>query len=330
MATGHILTTLSSDYSQYIAESNFDSLGNTIREGDSGGSFGNLSGSDYDRLLLFNDDLPMFHQLPFRALFHLPSLLTRLANAQVTYDHYHYWAWTAEVFKKTNRDENYLGKDIEQLFLLTVDFAVGGLTTVPVSMSLLRENKKIEQLVSPHASRAMLHSYRAATQLSHPLLEGLLRRLCSDFVDVDGKIKSGKKILRMNDSEQKGGRANNLGDLLYHFENRVAKDETARALKSIRSEMNRYSTSRVGYSIVNSWRHPHSHGGERFSGPEHAVLLNIACQLFWDTIPKRKWETIDKGRYSNEILNTTRFSSFSHTFDYYPLKETRDLLIERD
>jgi hypothetical protein len=330
MTTGHTLAKLSKDYEQYVTDSEFGSLEERIQQGDSGGSFGNLSDSDFTHLLLFNGNLPIFHEMCHRTLFHLPSLLTRLASTQVTHDHYHYWAWTAEVLKQINRDENHLERDIEQMFLLTVDFAVGGLTSVPISNKIQKENKKIEQLVSPHARRAMLSSYRAATQLSYPLLEGLLRRLCSDYVTIDGQIKSGKKIQKIGGTEQKGGRANNLGDLLNHYEKKVAEDETAKALESIRSEMNRYSTSETGYGIINSWRHPHSHGGERFTGPEHAVLLNIACQLVWDTIPVTEYKDIDRKRYSDKIINSNQISSLLNHFDYYPLKETRDLLIGRN
>lgn len=129
MSTGKILRAVSQNYDSYVNNSSHGSLESRIKEGDSGGIFGNISDEDYECLLLFNSDIPMFHELPFRALVHLPSLMTRLGSTQVTYDHYHYWAWTAEVLKEVNRDEEYLEKDVEQMFLLAVDFAVGRFST---------------------------------------------------------------------------------------------------------------------------------------------------------------------------------------------------------
>ena len=320
MTTGSMLSAITRSYDQYLDESN-QGLGTLIQKGSTGGYSGNITSVDCDFLLLFNKDLPMFHNLPYRVLLHLPSLMTRLGIGQVTYDHIHFWAWTAESLNEVNSDNDYLEKNIERLFLLVVDYAVGRLSTVPVNKKVREENAQISRLVSPHAQRAMDGSHQAATQLSYPVLEGLLRRLCNDYVLTDGSIKSGKSILKMNGEEKNGGRANNIGNLLYHYENRVAPKETSCSLKAVRSEMANYSDSDTGYKILNSWRHPHSHGGERLSGPEHVVTLNIICQLIWDIIPKSEYENINKSRYSKYQPNS---------FEYYPLKETRDLLSKWD
>lgn len=329
MFISYILSKVNQNYEHYIKNSTTRSLENTIRDGDTGGYFGNMSKTDYKYLITFSDDLPMFHDLPFRVHIHLPTMLTRLGRVQVTYDHYFFWTWTAEVLKIINRNEEYFRKDIERMFLLVVDYAVGTLGSAPVSQQIWEENKQIRQLVSPHAERAILRSHRAATQLSYPLLEGLLRRLCSDFVDLDGLIKDNKSILKLNGEEQKGGRANNVGDLLHHYEKRVAGREIASSLKSIRSDMSVYSKSGNGYYIVNSWRHPHSHGGERLSGPEHVVLLNIVCQLIWDVIPIQEYSSVNKEEYSQKILGEGIHQQLG-SFDYYPLKYTKDFLTVRN
>lgn len=322
MSTGKILSTLSDDYDRFLEESGAD-LGKTIQSGGTGGVFGNLTDSDIDYSLLFNEDLPMFHELPYRANLHLPSLLTKLGAIQVTFDHYHYWSWTAEMLREVDLGEDSLEIGLRRLFLHTVDFAVGRLGSIPINDRFRQENRQLRELASPHAKRAMRESFRAATQLSYPLLEGILRRLCSEYVDVDGSLKQGKKIHTMNGVEEH--RASNLGGILYHYENVVAEDEIAASLSSLLSEMDRFSTTKSGYRLLNSWRHPHSHGGERFSGPEHVVLLNIASLLVWSVIPKSEYNEINDSIYSEKI---SRGDSLLGTreFDYYPLKETSDLI----
>jgi len=301
MSTGSILYSINESYDRYVEGEAMASLKDTIQEGGTGVSSGNLSDDDYNYLAIFDKSLPLIHHFPYRAVVHLPGLLTKIGGVQVTYDHFHYWAWTAEVLKNINMRTNSVERDIEDTFRLAVDFAVGRLSSVPINEQLRRENKQIRNLVSNHTQRAMSLSHRAATQLSYPLIEGLLRRLCSDFVDIDGQIKSGSAILQMNGKEKKSGRANNLGDLLYHFENRVAELETASVLESIRVEMSQFSDNKSGYQIINSWRHPHSHGGERFSGAEHVVLLNIASLLVWEEIPRKEYNEFDEERYDRMI-----------------------------
>lgn len=325
MTVGDILSTLSENYSKYVIDPDCRPLKQSVQEGETRASSGSISDTDRDYLLSFNQELPLFHELPFRVLFYLPSMMTEIGSIQVTYDNLHFWAWTAEVLKETNQSGEYIETEIEDMFCLVVDLAVGGLTSIPISDEVREENRKIRNLTSPHAERAMRNSHRAATQLSYPLLEGTLRRICCDYVELDGIIKPGKKILKIDGSEKKGGRANNLGNLLYHYENRVADIETKTALKSIRSSMEKYSSSKNGYEIINSWRHPHSHGGERFTGAEHMITLNIVCQIIWSRIPREKYDEIDTTKYTEKISNSPPYRN-PRTSGYYPLKETEMLL----
>jgi len=327
MSTGQTLRRIRDNYDRYLdrrfdrRDSDPSPLHEVVFHG--GGTVEtNLATPEWECLAFFDRSLPAFHEFSYQSLLHLPSQLVRSVQIQVTPDHRHYWAWTAEVLSQVSSSVDGVDRNLKQYVLLLVDIAVASLTPAPVH----DRSHTFDSGISPHLFRAVTFSHRAATLMSYPVLEGLTRRLCSADVALDGVVKADKRVSRIDGGVfRPGDRCNHFSHLLYHFEKNIADDETAAELASFRSGVKELVSADHAYLALQNWRNPNAHGGERFSGAEYAVVLTLICLLIWSRIEAHAYQSLDRGPYATAV-ESARESEGSDLFGYYPLEETGALL----
>lgn len=160
-------------------------------------------GSGLNENQLLNNGIK-FHELDraelFESLIGLSKILSPTeALAFTTRDHYYLWAWCAEVFSNST-STIYKRLTNQQISLLRI--------SAHTALSWTRHESNG---IGVHASSMIGNSSLILQYLTFPLLESILRHVCSDYVGADGTIK--KKF-----GDCKGRRCNNLGKLLTLYE----------------------------------------------------------------------------------------------------------------
>lgn len=227
-------------------------------------------------------------------------LLPRL-NTIIHEDHQVFWSWCGEV----------LCGDPEAYFDHH-EFDLRELMTMCCRGSLARRSETLEH----NANEWLQRTDTAVAYLTFPLLEGLLKKSCGDFVTPSGDV------LRNFDGKcrtyKAGGRCSSLRDLLELFSNEVASEDARRDLIEQKTHLLGFANpGEDGFDVLYRWRNSSLHGQTGF--PTIAgTVLNTAFLVALSDLPVdydhlRKSAT---ARFDSE-LELSEFGSRSR-WSYYP------------
>lgn len=246
-----------------------------------GGYTGNNLG-DLERQLLitYDESLPDIERLSVETLSKLPVGLMHILKVQVSPDHQDYWKWTYWILESVNEQKSLLAEEL--LSSLEILFRLSACAPIPsnIHQGGLHPNRA-EWTQEGHESYLVYRSKIIAAYLSFPILEGVLKSVCSDDIRMNGEIKSGKRIKKFT-----GGYEHNvcyrLRDLLTHLEEEYADPPLRNELRDMRIAIGDFyhrNPNRV-YELFDDWRNSSLHGQEA-PDAEYGTILNLLCLIIW-------------------------------------------------
>lgn len=252
-------------------------LKNTINQ-DSNSSIQNnhIIGLD-DHLLEGFNSPPVTRYLPPRELAWLPVGLTYLLQIQLTKDNIEHWKITYEMLLEMNDEHDLIPPDLVENFRLLIDLIVHG--------DSIQSFDEIEI----HKKNILRQSKLLATYVGYPTLEGFVKVVCSDDINIDGTLTSGGRIRRLGPRNKHDyyerpaqHRCSNLGALLWYLETRVAGKDSMAKMKSMRQEIAELYETEVDevYGMLRDFRNRSLHGQNQ-AKREYGVILNLICLVVW-------------------------------------------------
>lgn len=226
----------------------------------------------------------VFHKLGYEALCSAligtaHVLLRPGLNAIVDMDHMFLWSWCGELLLSPRseffpRDQH----EIRTLAETTVRASLVHCKKPPQSRKKWGEQRQIDDLQSHHAKQFLLQSHLVLAYLIFPLLEALLKRARSQFIDFDGRVKSQFSVPK-EQGRQKQYNPNNicssLRDLLFLHYGTVANADLVIKLDAFRANFAELDDSVDPFDLIYSWRNQSLHGAATFQ-TIGGVLLNLA------------------------------------------------------
>lgn len=228
---------------------------------------------DREYLIQANDRRHDIRYLSPEMLNRLPIGLTHLLQIQITEDHIEYWKHTLSELREHNTESESVNEHLVENFSLLVD-----LLTLPLTISQNIDNEQAARVLS---SPNILAGY-----LSYPTLEGFLKEICSKDINMDGKVKPGRKVRKLSPTrEYHTQECSDIGSLLWHLETEVASPSLRTRLYQMRQEMALFfgCDAQHAYGEVKSERNDSLHG-YKMAEQEFGVILNIICLVAWEFI----------------------------------------------
>jgi hypothetical protein len=150
---------------------------------------------------------------------------------------------------------------------------------------------------NPH-SKIFSNIHTISAFMSYPLLEGLLKILSNDDINLDGTIKRNNRVQKVSSGGgfyQAGDECSNLVDLLVHYEENLATNVVASVLEEMREELTIFGDKpkNLTYSLISSWRNAALHG-ELKHDFQYGIILNVICILIWGEINSRMTNREDR------------------------------------
>jgi hypothetical protein len=246
-----------------------------------GGFTGNNRG-DLERELLttLDDSLPDVERLSLETLAKLPIELMDILKIQVTPDHRKFWKWTYWILEDVNEQHSLfphgLVENLETLFRLSA------CSPIPSRIHIGAPHPNQAAWDSKgHESHMIYRAKHIAAYLSFPLLEGVLKSVCCDYIEMNGDIKQGKQIKQFS-----GGYSNSvcyrICDLLTHLEEEYAGAQLKNNLQEMRIKIGDFyhrNPNKV-YKLIDDWRNASLHG-QNAPDAEYGTILNLICLIIW-------------------------------------------------
>jgi len=260
-------------------------------------------------------------ELPYEVVIHLPSLLTtELKSQSYNYDHKVLWSWIAQLFHEPHANAPIRDQEFLKNFILLVRLELSSVGKPPTDESVWKLNQIIDVVVSWHVREVLSQNYILALAFSFPVLERLLRILCSRFVGLDGIVINDFEIRvpdEKNAKYKKGNRISSLRDLLYLYEQKVAEEDQKQLLNEFKKALlDIFPEEKDAYDLIYEWRNNMLHGMEMHR-TYHAVILNLISLILlsllrssYDELKERAKQLI---RFNAE---SSRF--FSSPWSFYP------------
>jgi hypothetical protein len=231
-----------------------------------------------EKLITYRDDLPSISDLHVEDLALLPIELTNILKIQVTPDHDEFWKETARYLLKINSGNEPLHDELVSNFETMVRAT---LSTSWIGWSRHSDNWSSETNEQHVIGTAPI----MARYMAFPTLEGIVKSICRDDIDMDGEIKQGRTVLNYSGDDYSGGdECNNIGHLLWHFEQEVAEDTLRNRLEDFREEFSSFYTGiKTGeeYGRLSDIRNTALHGEAEVQG-EFGMLLNLLSLIVWN------------------------------------------------
>ncbi|MBS8120788.1 hypothetical protein [Haloferax volcanii] len=121
-----------------------------------------------------------------------------------------------------------------------------------------------------------------ASYVAYPVLEGIAKRYCHEYIHENGTVKEGKSIHTYDPVVRAGEQVNNIGWILSHIENVAGSPELKEEMRQMRIQVadfyscgeNQVYGTIAGYR--NTWLH-----GEEVAIAEYGTLMNYISLLLW-------------------------------------------------
>ncbi|MGG2087925.1 hypothetical protein ABFY59_13125 [Priestia aryabhattai] len=203
--------------------------------------------------------------------------------------------------------------DISNLFSTCVRASLAGIQNPKLERE---EARKRVELTEFNTRKLVTNRHLVLTYLSFPLLEAILKKACSHYVDYSGRVLNEFEIIKAH-KHKKYGKNNtkiisSLSDLLFLLYDNVANQDLRKQLTFIRSHIAEIDNSKDPFDVIYRWRNSSLHGQEGFP-TIGGTVLNIAIIIALDEIKdkyneirlracdKVQWE-IQNASYTSTLL----------------------------
>lgn len=200
-------------------------------------------------------------------------------NMMVDQDHITFWSWMTEVVSEQVRARELLegwptsreDSELTRLWHLCYRAAAASSTADWARMDV-------------NARELIGGGHTVLAYLSLPLVEGIGRRSCSEYVAMDGLVLKDFTLLSSNRSYRANGkrRCNSIGDIVK-LTMQVGSSELASDLEYIERHLHELGEpdDTDGWAVLNRWRNSSLHGEASFP-TVGGTLFNVAALMVLD------------------------------------------------
>jgi hypothetical protein len=245
-------------------------------------------------------------------------MMTKVLKAPLNYDNFVYWTWCGFVanFLKT-KSNNVPHKNS----LFNDDDWINAFNAI-LNILLTRPNNLPSSDENYFLLRLDLKRFVIAGPLSYAVLEGLLRRKNSQYVDIEGKViryfklqnKGNTKVFDLKTNKKKGTttEVNRIKFLFDLFENwtipNYRNGRPCIGLDQLKREAITVQPSSDFNDFIDEGRNNLVHGKEYWQ-TRVPVILNLICLLVIDTIEPQEYDNMRKDFESFLVTNTSSSGS---------------------
>ncbi|WP_148682281.1 hypothetical protein [Pyrobaculum neutrophilum] len=251
---------------------------------------------------------PAIPLLPLRILRRLAIYLTKTLEIQINWDHYEYWAWSAEVFRFFENSSPLLKalrerESIELLYLL-FHLCLSRLGYTPQTREGVILNRVVDSVVNRHVKQIISNKFVIGIPIAAATFETVVKLLIELYGDDETKREIGGK--------------KTLGRILSIFEEKVVP-RLPQTLREDIQEMNKviegiwdiYGSN--WRAILRNWRNEFMHGAKTWAPRAFAVYTNYISLLLWHSIPSGEYE-----RMREKIIELRFYADIENYWGFYP------------
>lgn len=282
-------------------------------------------GSKSERFRLLNNGIK-FHELDFHELISAgvglaKNLLLKGLNTIIVPDYFHFWSWSAEIILDPHdsffiKDES----DLRDLFQILVRSGLSNPIPPTNNYAFHSLLKRVSDLTEFNSKQLLQNCHKIMVYLGFPLLEGICKKMCLEYIDYDGTVKKDFKVPINNPirSYQAGEKCSNLGHLLYLLQSIVATKELSEVLTELYKHIEQFGDGKPGYQVIFNWRCASLHGEATYptiGGTLLSLTILICLHQTSDKYDIKKTTILERiKRDYNYSLSTGNRSPF----EFYP------------
>jgi len=249
---------------------------------------------------------PAIPLLPLHVLRRLAIYLTKALEVQINWDHYDYWAWSAEVFKAFENDSPLLKalreKNAIELLYLLLHLSLSTLGYTPQTQEGVILNRVIDSVVNRHVKHVITYKFVIGIPIATTVFETIIKLI----IELYGDDKTKKKVEKLT-----------LGKTLDIFENNIMNRLQQPLQQDIKEINNVIENIWKSYGsnwreILLHWRNKFMHSAETWAPRAFAVYTNYICLLLWHWISDKEYEQKVK-----EILENIKWRVNTGIEDYW-------------
>jgi hypothetical protein len=219
----------------------------------------------------------------------LATLLTRELRGQINNDHYLFWAWCVFLTTFFDRDVPlFSDRDWQSSYTDLINLILSSTKRHPVDHPYLNWLNQTLLYVNDHLLKTQESKWKISCPLTFSVLEGLLRRKNSNYVNVNGSVTRPFNVSKPSGGTTHYGhskRLNRIKDSLRCFEENVVinRGRNCPYLGQFKNEFLGLYPSADVYETIDDWRNNLLHGNEywHYRSP---ILINLVCLLIIDEI----------------------------------------------
>jgi len=258
----------------------------------------------------------------------LGTLLTRELRGQINRDHYLFWAYCA--FLTINFKSNislFSDGDWEESYLDLINLILSSTKRSPAGPVYLKWSHQISQFVNHHLLESCSNKWNISGPLVFSVLEGLLRRKNSFYVDKDGVIRNPFSVVdstgRIKNYSTTGRykNLNRVNDSIRCLEQCTLpnRGRPLSYLTQFKSEFATLYPSTDIYDTIDNWRNNMMHGNEYWQN-RSPILVNLICMLIIDEIEPALYDS-QRGYIKTQIdwyTHTRALTGLRARWDIFP------------
>ena len=282
-------------------------------------------GGDSEKFRLLANSVS-FHDLDYDAMRSAciglsAVLLLPGLNTVVDHDHSAFWSWCAELLCGSRA--TYFGQAIADYPLRTLmelTFRASLVGAYRPDKQGWEQARAVDSLLDVHTQAWKRGAHTALTYLAFPLLEGVVKRKCSHYVEMDGTILHEWSTTAANgrpQTHQVGRRCSSLWSLLDLLKTLVACEELRDDLANIEDHLATYSDDgSPGFKVLYDWRNGSLHGAS-MNGTVGGTVLNTAILIALSDI-RDNYDAI-RQQTLEQVQRDLRYASSDRSpWSYYP------------
>ncbi len=253
-------------------------------------------------------------------------LLLKGLNTVIDLDHQLFWAWAGEMLLPPNSD--FFSRDeleLHNLFETCIRAALAGVSPPPQSTEDWERRRALSELVEFNTKQLALNAHLVLAYLGLPLMEGLLKKVCSKYVDYSGEVVNAFDVPTATGGvrnyvpgDPKKGKCSSLRDLLFLLYQKVADPDLHARLDDVRELLKNLDNTRDPFDQLYLWRNQSLHGQTNFS-TIGGMLLNLSTLIAFNRIrgnyERRRNEVWGSAQQEIKALRLTGHRS---PWSYYP------------
>ncbi len=143
----------------------------------------------------------VFHELNYQALCAAILGATKVLlrpgfNTFIVQDHFWLWAWCGELLLSPRAEIiSHEQHEIRTLFDTCIRSSLAGCRKPPANHEEWQEQNRISEMQTHHSKYFLSNCHVVLAYLGFPLLEAVIKRFCSAFINFDGKVISQFQVL---------------------------------------------------------------------------------------------------------------------------------------